>query len=112
MTDSRTNTSHTTTMSEREHRPRYQVTTTNGDSLDGTVYVDFDAAVEAIADRYGWAQPAQSGWFAVVVGDDGDGGENTEACCVYADEETCDADDEGRYAPRVIEIPTHEKEQA
>ncbi len=36
-----------------------------------------------------------SNWFSV----DGE----REACCVYETQSDCDADDEGAYAPRIVE---------
>ena len=78
---------------------QYRVSTSNGDNLDGTTYESDASAVEAIADRYGWSSPARSGSFATVIGET-----ECEAFCVYETQEECDADEEGSYAPRVIEV--------
>jgi len=64
--------------------------------LSGETYETQDEAVAALGGAMGWADP--------VVSDDFPGGDgHTCAVCVYETQEECDDDDDGAYAPRVIE---------
>jgi hypothetical protein len=64
------------------------------------VYGTRNEAAMGVATQLGWDTYVLSSSFATV---DGDGVECT-AWCVYETKAECDADGEGAYAPRVVEV--------
>lgn len=58
-------------------------------------YDSLDEATEALRVELGWDGIVLSDSFATDLG---------SAVCAYETQEECDADEEGAYAPRIVEV--------
>jgi len=77
----------------------YRITTTDGSVTPREADIRFpnaSAAAAYIAERYGWVAYMLSEPYCI--------GDEVYAQSVYETVDDCDADEEGAYAPRVVEV--------